>query len=100
MKGRFASGSTGLGTGVVSGRSLVPSPPASTTACTRKRLLALRQRLARGRDSSPPDSLVDEAGRAHGLVVEQVAAVDDHRVGHATADLGEIELAELRPLGH
>ena len=33
MKGRFASGSTGFGTVVVSGRSRVPSPPARISAC-------------------------------------------------------------------
>ena len=37
MKGRSTSGTTGLGTVVVSGRSRVPSPPARMRACIRPR---------------------------------------------------------------
>src|SRR5215210_4831348 len=82
--GRPASGITGFGVVCVSGRSRVPSPPASTSACT-----------------LPADPLVGEA-RGHQLVaVEEVAAVHHERHAHAALDLtGPVELAKLGPLRH
>src|SRR3954447_140128 len=85
--GRSTSGRTGFGTVAVSGRSRVPSPPTRITACTA--------------GSSPlPDALVEQAGRAHGLRVERVAPVDEHRARHRVGDPGEVELLELVPLRH
>jgi hypothetical protein len=40
MMGRFTTGSSGLGWFAVIGRSLVPSPPAITTAFTTDALLS------------------------------------------------------------
>src|SRR3954453_994031 len=63
--GRPASGMTGLGVVRVSGRSLVPSPPARTTASISLPL--------------PADALVGVAGAGEELAVEEVAAVDHER---------------------
>ena len=46
------------------------------------------------------DAAVDEAAIAHGLGVEDVAAVDDHGTAHETFDAVEVELPKLVPLGH
>src|SRR5215210_6247354 len=81
MNGRSTSGTTGLGTVEVSGRSLVPSPPARIRAC-----------IARRRGSTPPDPLVAQPG------VERVAPVDDHVARHALCGRGPVEVAELLPL--
>src|SRR6187551_2896073 len=93
MNGRSTSGTTGLGTREVSGRSRVPSPPARMRACTGR---ALAGAVARG----APDRLVDEAGGARGVGVDEVAAVDEQRAAHGLARRREVELPELRPLGH
>src|SRR5438270_1050651 len=78
-----ASGMTGFGSVSVSGRRRVPSPPARTSACM-----------------SAADALVHVPRAAEQLAVEEVAAVDDERIGHPPLDLaGPVELAELRPLG-
>src|SRR3954449_13180158 len=69
-KGRPASGITGFGVVYVSGRRRVPSPPASTSACT-----------------LPADPLVGEAGRDERIAVQEVAAVDDERDAHALLHL-------------
>src|SRR5918992_2163324 len=83
--GRPASGMTGLGVVCVSGRSRVPSPPASTSACT----------------PLPADPLVREACPLELLAVEEVAAVDDERHAHPVLHVVRpVELAELGPLGN
>src|SRR3954453_20005988 len=89
MNGRFASGRIGFGTVVVRGRSLVPSPPTRMSACT----------IGSG-PSGASDSFVYEPGGASRFSAQEVAAVDDHRIGHLRANLFEVELAELRPFGH
>src|SRR5437588_479017 len=45
-----------------------------------------------------PDALVDEAGGACRRRVEQVAAVEDQRVGHRLAHLLACKLSQLSPL--
>src|SRR6478672_9651441 len=82
--GRPASGITGLGTVSVSGRRRVPSPPASTSACTAR---------------LPADALVGEARRGEQLAVEEVAAVDDERALHRPVRRSPVEVPELRPFG-
>ena len=47
----------------------------------------------------PPDALVREAPPASGRAVEQVAGVDDARLGHEPDHLVEVEPLELVPLG-
>src|SRR3954452_2897998 len=84
MNGRSTSGTTGLGTVVVSGRSRVPSPPARMSACTR---------------SAPPDALVGEPRAGDAVPVERVAPVDDEVAAHARGHLGPVEVGELRPFG-
>src|SRR3954453_7646294 len=84
-KGRPASGITGFGSVSVSGRRRVPSPPASTSACTAR---------------LPADALVGEAGRGEQLAVEEVAAVDHQRPAHGRARRGPVELSELGPFRH
>src|SRR3954468_655538 len=83
--GRSTSGSTGLGTVTVSGRSRVPSPPTRITACTAASPLA--------------DALVHQPGRADRGRVERVAPVDEHVAGHRAGDRGEVDAPELVPLG-
>ena len=61
MNGRSTSGTTGLGTVEVSGRSRVPSPPTRITACI---------------SASPSDALVYKPGGAHRVGVKRVAPVD------------------------
>src|SRR6202521_4408150 len=84
MNGRSTSGTTGLGSVEVRGRSRVPSPPTRITACT---------------GSTPPDALVGKASRADRLRVQRVAAVDKQVAAHAASHLGPIELSQLLPLG-
>src|SRR5712691_5267703 len=88
--GLSASGTTGLGTVEVSGRSRVPSPPARIRAC---------MRAASSSGAPPPDALVLEARRPDGDRVEEVAPVDDQATAHPLGDRGPVELAELGPLG-
>src|SRR5918999_6198112 len=64
--GRPASGITGLGVVRVRGLSRVPSPPASTSACTRL----------------PADPLVCETGLDERVAVEEVAPVHHERHAH------------------
>ena len=76
-------------------------PPARTIASIRRRdgdRLAL-VRLGDGaeRRRRAPDALVDEAGGAGRLRVEQVPAVHDERVAHRLADLGPRQVARARP---
>ena len=88
----------GLGIDEVSGRSRVPSPPTRTTA----RISALA-RSASARHAPParaPDALVAQARGARGRRIERVAPVDQHVAPHRARDGGEVELAELVPLGH
>src|SRR5262245_61528524 len=85
MNGRSTSVTTGFGIPVVSGRSLVPSPPTRMTACT---LLV------------PADALVDEAGGVDRRGIERVAPVDHDLARHRAGDGGPVEVAELLPLGH
>src|SRR5579859_6577887 len=87
MNGRSTRVTTGLATRVVSGRSRVPSPPARITAC-----IAARR-------SSDADALVDEPRGAHGVTVEDVAAVDDDVPCHGRRDRLPVEFEELGPLG-
>src|SRR5436853_3258483 len=82
--GRPASGMTGFGSVSVSGRRRVPSPPASTSACTATGL--------------PADALVRETLLLEEGTVEEVAPVDDERLAHPVLDRGPVELAELGPL--
>src|SRR5215211_5451428 len=84
MNGRSTSGTTGLGTVEVSGRSRVPSPPARIRACMR---------------SAPPDALVDEPRAGDAGAVERVAPVDDQVAAHARGHLRPVEVGELRPFG-
>src|SRR3954468_24570831 len=84
--GRPASGITGFASASVSGRRRVPSPPASTSACTGPGL--------------PADALVREALVPQEGTVEEVAPVDDERLAHLGLGGGPVELAELGPLGH
>src|SRR5215472_8655615 len=84
MNGRSTSGTTGLGTVEVSGRSRVPSPPTRITACI---------------VSSPPDALVGEARGAYGVRVQRVAPIDHDPASHPLRDQPPVELQELRPLG-
>src|SRR3954468_4322618 len=85
--GRPASGITGFGVVRVSGLSLVPSPPARTTASIGRPLAA--------------DALVRVAGARHELAVEEVAPVHDERLLELLLHLARpVELAELGPLGH
>src|SRR3954471_5735574 len=84
MNGRSTSGTTGLGTVEVSGRSRVPSPPARIRACMR---------------SAPPDALVGEARAGDAGAVERVAPVDDEVAPHAGGHLRPVEVGELRPFG-
>src|SRR6476469_3167540 len=83
--GRSTSVMTGLGCRDVSGRRRVPSPPTRMTAC-----MALM---------APADALVDEPGRADGVGVERVAAVDEQVAVHLLRDRGEVQRLELVPLG-
>src|SRR5689334_23705400 len=84
--GRPASGMTGFGTVNVSGRSRVPSPPASTRACISR---------------SAPHAFVVEARGDHRLAVEVVAAVDEQRGLHGVLYIVRpVEVLELWPLGH
>ena len=82
MNGRSTSASAGFGSVSVNGRSRVPSPPTSTTAC----ITASRCPRTCSR-------------RRGGGRVEEVPAVHDQRVRHPAGELLPIELAELRPLG-
>src|SRR4051812_32950487 len=116
-KGRPASGSTGFGVVSVSGRRRVPSPPASTSACTSgssRSMAGPEAADARAPSREEPltgygrrdvggaaDALVREARGHQRVAVEEVASVDDQRVSHALLDLtGPVELRELRPFGH
>src|SRR5919109_182760 len=82
--GRPARGITGLGVVYVSGLSLVPSPPARTSACT----------------CLPAYSFVGEARRGQTVLVEEVPPVDDEGGSHPALDVpAPIELLELGPLG-
>src|SRR3954447_2981363 len=116
-KGRPASGSTGFGVVSVSGRRRVPSPPASTSACTSgssRSMAGPEAADARAPSREEPltgygrrdvggaaDALVREAGGHERVAVEEVASVNDQRVSHALLDLtGPVELRELRPFGH
>src|SRR5439155_6691213 len=85
MSGLSTSGTSGLGTVEVRGRRRVPSPPTRITACTR---------------SPPSDPLVDQAYCSHRLRIERVAPVDDDVSPHRRRHMREVELHELRPLGH
>src|SRR5215211_4379023 len=88
-KGRPASGITGFGVVYVSGRSRVPSPPASTRACIRD-----------PPPGSPPDPLVGETSGHERLAVQEVAAVHYQRHAHPALHVtSPVELPELRPLG-
>src|SRR2546421_12250316 len=91
--GRSTSGTTGLGTVDVSGRSRVPSPPTRITACIRAP--SHRQ----GDLARATDPLVVQAGGADRLRVQGVAAVDDQPPGHRLAHRGPVEVPELLPLG-
>src|SRR4051812_15847874 len=84
-KGGSTGGRTGWGTVRVSGRSRVPSPPTRITACT-------------AGASLPPDALVDQTRRAHGLRVQRVAAVDEHLAAHRVGDGAQVDALELVPL--
>ena len=86
MNGRLASGTTGLGTVEVSGRSRVPSPPASIWP-------------ASARTSLPIPSYMRPAPRT-ASASSDVAPVDDHGSPPcACATSGQVELRELRPFG-
>src|SRR4051812_15481431 len=104
MNGRSTSGTTGLGTVVVSGRRRVPSPPARMSACTGLRPADGARRLhvlalATG-DRRPPDALIGEAGVAHLGGLEEVASVHEQIAAHRRGELAEVDVAELRPLRH
>src|SRR4051812_202034 len=84
--GRPASGITGFGSVSVSGRRRVPSPPASTSACT-------------GGPGLPADALVREALLLQEGTVEEVAPVDYERLAHLGLRGRPGQLAEPPPLG-
>ena len=75
-------------------RAEEPRPPVTTT-----RRYAPRTAPRPDRAHRRPDAHVGEAQPAHGGRVEQVAGVDHGRLGQQVADLGEVEPAELVPLG-
>src|SRR5215208_7810837 len=96
MNGRSTSGTTGLGTVVVSGRRRVPSPPARISACIASgssrdmppisggmlREGPLMASVLRGWCAGrrrPPDALVAQPGGDDRLRIEEVAPVDDER---------------------
>ena len=92
MNGRSTSGTTGLGTVEVSGRRRVPSPPARISACIEPAPFAVGRRAS--------DGLVDQARGPRGLRVDEVAPVDEQRPRIERRTAREVELEELRPLGH
>src|SRR5215208_8540388 len=99
MNGRSTSGTTGLGTVEVSGRSRVPSPPARMSACMEASGAPELLEGAWPGDGGPADPFVVQPGGGDGSGVEQVAPVDDQRPAHAPGDLVEVHLGELGPLG-
>src|SRR4051795_10363484 len=86
--GRSTSGTTGLGTVEVSGRSRVPSPPTRITACTR------------APSRRPPYAPVGQPGGGDRGRVQRVAPVDEQLPAHLPRHRAEVELLELVPLGH
>ena len=96
MNGRSTSGTTGLGTVVVSGRSRVPSPPARIRACIRpspRRPCGARP----GRAGRRPRRSARRPSRPSGSRKLRPSISSVPRMPSATAR--EVELAELRPLG-
>src|SRR5215208_7387111 len=82
MNGRSTSGTTGLGTVEVSGRSLVPSPPTRITAC-----MEGFSRERQGCHAAASDALVRESGRLDRGGIEGVPAVHDEGPAHARRDV-------------
>src|SRR5918996_2138645 len=100
MNGRSTSGTTGLGTVLVSGRRRVPSPPARIIACTALLAPVAGDRRALSVAGRAPDALVGEAGRGDSAGIEEVAPVHHEPAAHRGGDGPEVELGELRPLRH
>src|SRR4051794_20857462 len=82
MNGRSTSGTTGLGTVVVSGRRRVPSPPARISACTPLRPADRARRLELAAERRAPDALVGESGVADARGIEEVAPVYQQVAAH------------------
>src|SRR3954470_1991854 len=92
--GRSTSGTIGLGTVEVRGRSRGPSPPTRITACTRP-----PPSHGQGDPALAPDPLVVQARRADRVRLQRVAPVDDQPAVHRLGDGRPVEVAELVPLG-